>query len=159
MTTFSRKALITRQRRSADCWRILVVEDAPELLELIGLVLINAGHVVLGAGTGEQGLRVARREVPDLILLDLELPGIDGIEVLRRLRADETLVRRPIVALTAAAMRGDRERLLAAGFSGYLAKPVRPARLAREVETFLHAVYRGSVSDDSASRAGASCHA
>lgn len=119
--------------------QILVVEDAPELLELIGIVLRNAGHVVLDAGTGEEGLRVALRQRPDLILLDIELPGLDGVGVLRELRANAALAAQPVIALTAASMKGDRERLLAAGFTGYLAKPVRPARLVQQIEPFLHA--------------------
>ncbi len=118
-------------------YRILLIEDTPEILELMSLLLSSAGYEVLEAGTGEEGLELASREHPHLTLLDLELPGMDGLEVLRRLRAEPNLAGHPILALTAANTQGERERLLAAGFTGYLAKPVRPRHLLQQIAAFL----------------------
>jgi two-component system cell cycle response regulator DivK len=88
------------------------------------LLLRNAGHTVLCAADAETGLALARIDQPDLILMDIQLPDMDGLEALGRLRLDERTAAIPVLAVTAQAMRGDRERFTAAGFDGYLAKPV-----------------------------------
>jgi two-component system cell cycle response regulator len=116
--------------------RILVIEDTPELAELLDIVLRANGHTIYTAADGPRGLHLAQLHVPDLILVDVQLPGIDGFEVLQRLRRDARLAECRIVALTACAARGDRERILAAGFTGYIAKPIRPQQLAEEVAQY-----------------------
>jgi len=117
--------------------RILVVEDNPINLKLVRDVLRYAGYVVLEARTGEDGLRVAREDAPDLVLMDLQLPGIDGTEALRRLRDELPGLRAPVVAVTAFAMAADRERARSAGFDGYLEKPISVRALPGQVAGFL----------------------
>jgi two-component system, cell cycle response regulator DivK len=115
---------------------ILVIEDNEKNRKLVRDVLTVKGYRVLETETGEDGLRVARAEHPALILMDIQLPGIDGIETLRLLRAEIDTATIPIVAVTASAMTQDRQKIMAAGFDGYQAKPisVRPfLDLVREV--------------------------
>jgi two-component system, cell cycle response regulator DivK len=115
---------------------ILVVEDNEKNRKLVRDVLVVKGYRLLETETGEDGLRVAREQLPALILMDILLPGIDGIETLRRLRADPATAPIPVVAVTASAMTQDRQKILAAGFDGYQAKPIsiRPfLELVREV--------------------------
>lgn len=116
--------------------RILVIEDNAKNLKLVRDVLRHAGYEVLEARTGEEGIEVAASGEPDLVLMDLQPPGIDGMEALRRLRASE---RRPVpvVAVTAFAMKADRERAFAAGFDGYVEKPISVRALPRQVQGFL----------------------
>jgi CheY-like chemotaxis protein len=116
--------------------RILVIDDTPELLEFVGIVLRADGHTVFTATCGRDGLSLARRELPDLVVADLEMPGMSGFEVLQKLREDPLLAQRPVIALTAAAMRGDRERILQAGFTGYVSKPVRARDLGSQIAQF-----------------------
>jgi len=104
--------------------RILVVEDNQKNMKLFRDVLTATGYQALEATTGESAVALATEHTPDLVLMDIQLPDINGIEALARLRADERTASIPIVALTAQAMHGDRERFLAAGFDGYLSKPV-----------------------------------
>ena len=104
---------------------ILIVEDNPANLKLAATVLEKAGHAVLSAEDGEKGLVLARERLPDLVLMDIQMPGIDGLEATRRLRADPATAGLKIVALTALAMKGDEERILEAGCDGYIAKPFR----------------------------------
>jgi CheY-like chemotaxis protein len=103
---------------------ILVVEDDERSRRLAREVLDLSGFRVLTAATAEEGVELARREGPDLILMDVGLPDMDGCAALARLRAGGDTARIPVIAVTAAAMRGDRERLLAAGFDHYLSKPL-----------------------------------
>lgn len=117
--------------------RILVVEDNPLNLKLVRDVLEFAGYEVVDAGTGEEGLQVAGRRPPDLVLLDLQLPGIDGMETLRRLRAEVLDAQVPVVAVTALAMAEDRTAAAAAGFDGYVEKPISVRALPGQVATFL----------------------
>jgi CheY-like chemotaxis protein len=115
---------------------ILVVEDNEKNRKLVRDVLVVKGYRLLETETGEDGLRVAREQHPALILMDILLPGIDGIETVRRLRADPVTATIPVVAVTASAMTQDRQKILAAGFDGYQAKPIsiRPfLELVREV--------------------------
>jgi CheY-like chemotaxis protein len=116
---------------------VLVVEDNALNLKLVRDVLGHAGYRVLEAGDAERGLELARAEVPDLILMDVQLPGIDGVEALGHLRADPTTAGIPVAALTALAMREDRERFLAAGFDGYLEKPVSVPALPGQVAALI----------------------
>jgi two-component system, cell cycle response regulator len=117
--------------------RILVVEDNEENLDLMTYLLKAFGHTVLTARDGGEGLEAARRELPDLILCDLQMPKVDGFEVIRKLRLDPRLAKHAVVAITAYAMRGDRDRVLAAGFDGYIAKPIVPEEFVGQVERFL----------------------
>ncbi|HEX5782379.1 MAG TPA: response regulator [Solirubrobacteraceae bacterium] len=116
---------------------VLVVEDNALNLKLVRDVLGHAGYRVLEAGDAERGIELAQAEGPDLILMDVELPGIDGVEALRRLRADAATSSIPIVALTALAMKEDRERFLSAGFDGYLEKPVSVPDLSGQVAALI----------------------
>ncbi len=117
--------------------RLLIVEDNPANLELMTYLLNASGHRVFAAETGSEGLNVAIRECPDLIVCDVQLPDIEGFEVARWLKSHPKLRAIPLVAVTALAMVGDRDRVLAAGFDGYLAKPIDPEIFVRQVEGFL----------------------
>ncbi len=109
--------------------QILVVEDNELNMKLFRDVLQAKGYRTLEATTGAGAVELATAERPDLVLMDIQLPDIDGVEVLGRLRADERTASTPVLALTAQAMRGDRERFLAAGFDGYVSKPVNIVEL------------------------------
>jgi two-component system cell cycle response regulator DivK len=116
--------------------RILVVEDNPKNLKLVRDVLTFSGFEVIEATSGEDGVRLAHEELPDLILMDLQLPGIDGTEALRRIReSDEAHV--PVVAVTAFAMNEDREKAFESGFDGYVEKPISVRGLPQQVRDFL----------------------
>jgi two-component system cell cycle response regulator DivK len=104
--------------------RILVVEDNPTNMKLVTMVLGRAGHTVIAAADAEVGLTLARDEHPDLILMDMQLPGMDGLAATKLLKADEATRAIPVIALTALAMKGDEERIRAAGCDGYVAKPL-----------------------------------
>jgi CheY-like chemotaxis protein len=117
--------------------RILVVEDNPLNLKLVRDVLSASGYDVVEAQSGEDGVRLALEAAPDLVLMDLQLPGIDGYEALRLIRADARSDGVPVVALTAFAMREDRERTAAAGFDGYLSKPISVRDFPAQVGEFL----------------------
>jgi len=104
--------------------RVLVVEDNEKSMKLFRDVLLAAGYRTLEATTGGRAVELAVEHPPDLVLMDVRLPDVDGVEALSRLRADARTAAIPVLALTAQAMQGDRERFLAAGFDGYLAKPV-----------------------------------
>ena len=117
--------------------RILVVEDNERNLKLVRDVLQYAGYDVIAAGSGEQGVALARERLPDLILMDLQLPEMDGTEALRRLRADPLTRAIPVVAVTAFAMKDDRERALDAGFDSYIEKPISVRELPGQVRAFL----------------------
>lgn len=117
--------------------RILVVEDNPLNLKLIRDVLQVSGYDVIEAQSGEEGLRVAQENPPDLVLMDLQLPGIDGTETLRRLREGTLGPDVPVVAVTALAMAEDKEGAARAGFDGYIEKPISVRALPGQIETFL----------------------
>ncbi len=117
--------------------RILLIEDNAQNRYLVQFLLEQRGHEVFQAQTGPQGLEMAAQLRPDLILLDIQLPGMDGHAVARALKADAALSAIPIVAVTSYAMLGDREKCLAAGAAGYLEKPIDPATFVAEVEQFL----------------------
>jgi CheY-like chemotaxis protein len=117
--------------------KILVVEDTPANLALATKLLRAAGHEVLTTGTGAAGVAMALDRLPDLVLLDLGLPDMDGWQALREIRADPEAGRLRVIAFTADAMVGDRERALASGFDGYMSKPIDFATFAQSVERFL----------------------
>lgn len=117
--------------------RILVIEDSPENLELMSYLLEAFGHVAIRAADGEQGVEIAGREIPDLIICDIHLPQMDGYAVARQLKRNPMHSSIPLVAVTALAMVGDRDKVLAAGFDGYIAKPIVPKRFVAQVESYL----------------------
>lgn len=117
--------------------RILVIEDNVANLELVRYLLAHSGYTVLEARDGLQGVMVARRERPDLILCDLQMPHLDGYEVLTQLRADAGCAGCVVVALTAFSMSNDRHRILSAGFDGYLSKPIEPEVFVSQIESYL----------------------
>jgi CheY-like chemotaxis protein len=117
--------------------RILVVEDNPLNLKLIRDVLEFEGFDVLTAQSGEEGLTVASSGWPDLVLMDLQLPGIGGHEALLRMRSDPRCSSVPVVAVTAFAMKDDIERAEEAGFDGYIAKPISVRALPKQLAAFL----------------------
>jgi CheY-like chemotaxis protein len=113
--------------------RVLIVEDNEKNTKLLRDLLQATGYSTLEATTGENAIELAVANAPALVLMDVQLPGIDGVETLTRLRGDERTASIRVLALTAQAMRGDRERFLAVGFDGYLAKPI-------DVIELIHAV-------------------
>jgi two-component system cell cycle response regulator len=117
--------------------RVLVIEDNPASLDLMVYLLKAFGHTPLSARDGLQGIEEARKEQPDLILCDIQLPGADGVEVCRRLKQDPNLKDIQIIAVTAYAMVGDREKLLANGFNGYLSKPINPQTFIEQMAPYL----------------------
>lgn len=117
--------------------KILYIEDNPQNMRLVRKMLKLGGYDMLEAVDGLTGVAVAAREVPDLILMDINLPDIDGLEATARLKADPRLANIPVIALTANAMHGDRERFISAGCDGYLAKPVTKNELLNTVNHFL----------------------
>jgi two-component system, cell cycle response regulator DivK len=114
--------------------QVLVVEDNEKNMKLFRDVLRATGYTTLGATTGEDAVELAQSHEPALVLMDVQLPGIDGLEALRRLRQDELTASIPVLAVTAQAMSGDRERFLEAGFDGYLSKPIDVAELIQVVQ-------------------------
>ena len=117
--------------------RILAIDDNAASLELMRYLLTAAGHSVECCCDGQSGLEAVRRRVPDLVVCDIQLPMVSGYDIARTLRADPAYRGLPLVAVTAQAMRGDRDRVLAADFDGYIAKPIEPETFAAQVESFL----------------------
>lgn len=116
---------------------VLIADDKPTGRELIRTVLEKSGYSVIEASDGMEALQFARERNPDLIILDLHMPGLDGFGVIQELRRDAHFAATPIMALTASAMQGDRERAMAVGFTGYVTKPIRLGALRGEVERLL----------------------
>jgi two-component system, cell cycle response regulator DivK len=116
---------------------VLVVEDNPRNLKLARDVLEYAGFLVVVATTGEEGVEQSKASLPDVILMDLQLPGIDGYAALELIRGHSQTQHIPVVALTAFAMRADRERVLTAGFAGYLEKPISVREFPAQVRRHL----------------------
>jgi CheY-like chemotaxis protein len=119
--------------------RILVIDDDQASRELITYLLQAFGHMLLCASDGEEGLEAIGREVPDLVLCDVHLPKIDGYEIARQLKGHPTWRMIPLVAVTASAMAHDRNQARAAGFDGYLTKPIDPETFVQQIEAFLAA--------------------
>jgi two-component system, cell cycle response regulator DivK len=118
--------------------RVLYIEDNVQNLYLITFILKASEYSVIQAMSGEEGIALASEQALDLILLDIQLPGMDGYEIARRLRLLPELQRIPIVAVTSYAMVGDREKALAAGCDGYIEKPINPETFMAQVEVHLH---------------------
>jgi two-component system cell cycle response regulator DivK len=123
---------------------ILVIEDNPANMKLASLLLRNAGHRVLGATDAEAGLLLARADPPDLILMDIQLPGMDGLAATGLLKQDQATAAIPIIALTAMAMKEDREKAKVAGCDAYIAKPLRYRELYEVIDALLA---RGAAND------------
>ena len=117
--------------------RILMVEDEPKNMKLLRDLLQNFGYETIEATNGEQGVDLTRKTKPDLILMDIGMPKLDGLQATRILKADATTRNIPVVALTAFAMSGDKERALEAGCDGYISKPVDVRGLLNTVEQLL----------------------
>ncbi|MDY0004552.1 MAG: response regulator [Polyangia bacterium] len=117
--------------------RILYIEDNEQNFYLVSFILRSRGHEVLRAKDGKEGVDEAMKGRFDIILLDIQLPVMDGYAVARALRQSPALQRTPIVALTSYAMAGDREKALGAGCSGYLEKPINPSTFASQIEGYL----------------------
>ena len=135
--------------------RILLIEDNPDNLDLMSYLLTAYGHVVTTAEDGESGIATARATPPDLIACDIHLPGVDGYGVAKALKADAAVAAVPVIAVTALAMVGDREKILSSGFDGYITKPIDPQRVVTELDAFLPANLRGSAPDTGFARSGA----
>jgi CheY-like chemotaxis protein len=114
--------------------KVLIADDKATSRELIRTVLEDCGYAISEAGDGIEALRRARETEPDLIILDIHMPGVDGYGVVSELRREERFANTPIMALTASAMQGDRERALASGFDSYVSKPIALSALRKEVE-------------------------
>lgn len=117
--------------------RVLVIEDNPANMELMVYLLEAFGYEAVAAADGRQGLAQARAEQPALVVCDVHLPQLDGYEVVRAFKDDPLLRAIPVVAVTALAMAGDREKLIAAGFDGYLSKPIDPEQFVQSLEQYL----------------------
>jgi CheY-like chemotaxis protein len=117
--------------------KVLLIEDNAENRYLVTFLLKQRGHEVIPAESGPLGLDLAKKLRPDLILLDIQLPGMDGHAVARALKSDLQLRHIPVIAVTSYAMVGDREKCLAAGAEGYIEKPINPESFVAEIERFL----------------------
>ncbi len=120
--------------------KILVVEDNDMNMQLVEFLLEEGGYAIVKAASGEEALAITRNSdngAPDLILMDIHLPGMDGLSVVRAMKADERTARVPILALTAHAMRGDKDRFLEAGCDGYISKPIDVKTFIQSIEKYL----------------------
>jgi two-component system cell cycle response regulator DivK len=113
--------------------KVLVIEDNRDNMRLISYALERSGYAVIGAETGEEGVEQAIRERPFFIIMDINLPGIDGLEATRRIRASESNGDIPIIAITSYAMYGDRDKVLDAGCTAYLEKPIDPLTIVENI--------------------------
>ncbi|HYA88964.1 MAG TPA: response regulator [Nitrospirota bacterium] len=127
--------------------KILVVEDNEKNMYLICYIIESMGHLPIKAATGEEGVEIAAKEQPDLILMDIQLPGIDGLEATRQIRASRASASIPIIAITSYAMTGDRERLLTAGCNGYIEKPINPETIMAELNVYLAEVRQSAAAE------------
>jgi CheY-like chemotaxis protein len=117
--------------------RILVVEDNEQNMYLFRYILNNSGYEVIESRTGEEGVELAKNEKPDLVIMDIQLPDIDGLEATKRIKKFEGNEDLPIIAVTSYAMVGDREKILSAGCAGYIEKPIKPDTFILEIEKYL----------------------
>lgn len=117
--------------------RVLIIEDNADNLELMTYLLEHFGHLTSSAPDGEQGIAAALRERPDLIVCDIHLPGVDGYAVARALKVNAAVAHIPLVAVTALAMVGDRDRVISGGFDSYVSKPIDPQRFVADLESLL----------------------
>lgn len=126
---------------------ILVVEDNPDNMYVLDHLLTRKGYVVRQAVRGEDALAQIQQHRPGLVLMDMQMPGMDGYAVVRELRRDPNLSALPVIAVTAHSMPGDREQTLAAGCTDYVAKPINPREMLKLVEYYLEGGNRGNDSD------------
>lgn len=117
--------------------KVLVVEDDKDNLDLMACALRKSGYEVLAAETGEKGVEMAIKEKPFFVIMDIGLPGIDGIEATRRIRKSEIDGGIPIIAITSFAMRGDREKVLGSGCNGYFEKPIDPLTIVDNIQKII----------------------
>jgi len=117
--------------------RILIVEDNEKNMKLVRDILQHKGHQTLEARTGEEGIRLARENKPDLVLMDIQLPDIDGITALRRIREDAALDRVPVLAVSASVMPDEQETIVVSGFDAYITKPIALKSFVETVQRFL----------------------
>ena len=117
--------------------KILVVEDNDKNMYLMNYILKSAGYEVIEAWSGEEGVELAKSEKPDLVIMDIQLPGIDGLEAAKRIRKSEADGKTPIIAVTSYAMAGDRDRMLKGSCTGYIEKPIDPETFLSEIEKHL----------------------
>ncbi len=116
---------------------VLVIEDNEDNLKLVTYALKRVGYTVIAAASGEEGVELALRERPLFILMDINLPGMDGIETTRRIRASAADGKVPIIAITSYAMSGDRERIMAAGCNAYIEKPIDPMTIIEQIHRMI----------------------
>ncbi len=116
---------------------VLVIEDNESNMYLTSFILTKNGYNVLQADSGEKGVRIALKEKLDLILMDLQLPNLDGYEAIKKIRSSRMDCNVPIIAITSYAMIGDEDKALHAGFTGYLKKPINPETFLQEIEKYL----------------------
>lgn len=115
----------------------LIIEDDDNNMELISFILTSHGFQLIKAETGQQGIDTAIEKRPDFIILDIQLPDMNGLEVLKKIRASKADGRIPIIAMTSHAMSGDREKLLAEGCNGYIEKPIDPEKVIKQIQEVL----------------------
>ena len=127
---------------------ILIIEDNPANMELMVYLLGAYGYLVTSEYDGAAGIETAQRSPPDLVVCDVHLPKMDGYEIVRRIKGDPALNGIPVIAVTALAMVGDREKLLNAGFDGYIGKPIDPETFISQIEKFLPAILRSQILTD-----------
>jgi two-component system cell cycle response regulator DivK len=128
--------------------KILLVEDNQDSRELVVKILKNKGYQIIEAIDGEEALSKTQAEKPNLILMDISIPKIDGFEVTKRLKSMDEFKNIPIVALTAHAMKGDREKFISSGFEGYISKPIDIHELPGQVRDFLRGKWESILKDD-----------
>jgi two-component system cell cycle response regulator DivK len=123
--------------------KILVIEDNKNNMYLIKFILEKNGYEVIGARNAINGIKLAIEKDPDLIIMDIQLPDIDGLETTRRIKSTEKGSKIPVIAVTSYAMTGDREKALSAGCDGYIEKPINPETIAAEIEKHLSGSNKG----------------
>lgn len=128
---------IARNPENRHRFKVLIVEDNEKNLKLFRLIISSLGYEILTAGNGVEGVRVAKEARPDLILMDIQMPIMDGLSAIDLLKSDERTRNIPVMALTSYAMKGDRERFLEHGFADYIAKPVSKDSLINAVKKIL----------------------
>ena len=121
---------------------VLVVEDNQDNLELISIALQRSGYEVITAETGEEGVEIALQEKPCFVVMDIDLPGIDGFEATRMIRASAANGDTPIIAITSFAMRGDKDKIMEIGCNGYFEKPINPLTIVDEIHKILEEIDR-----------------
>ncbi len=122
--------------------KVLVIEDNLDNFRIVEYALKRAGYAVIGTESGLEGVRLALSELPSFILMDINLPDIDGIEATRRIRGSKANGKIPIIAITSYAMTGDRERILAAGCNGYIEKPIDPLSIVEQIHQVIGTISR-----------------